>query len=118
MNHVLKYMFAVSLSVIVPLLGLVIYTTRLTIGKLTLRLEKRLVNRRLLQGMKWNRKKKELKEKWDETGMGSVSSTADRADVDHKNRKAGLWGRKRKATRDEILDTEKGLQVESVKENG
>lgn len=109
-SYVLKYMFAVSLAVICPLLGLVIYTTRRTISKLIRRLDKRIVNRRWTQKWKWNRKKRALKDKWEGTARGSLDSTGRSEDMVHTNGNAGIW-RRRRTVKDEAADAEKGVTI-------
>jgi hypothetical protein len=114
LKYVLTYMFAVSVSVIVPLIGLVIYTTRAAIRKLFDKIKKRIALRRLVPKMKWSRRKKGIREKWDGSGVGSNSSTADLMDIRNKPKRRPIWRRKKKASNQEVGDSEKGIQTEAV----
>src|SRR3954471_13051738 len=91
MDYVLKYMFAVSVSVIVPLIGLVIYTTRVTIRHLFSNLNKNLETLKWFQTMRWSMKKKELKEKLGGSSVRSDESTADLMDVRDKTVRVFSW---------------------------
>jgi hypothetical protein len=115
LGYVLKYMFVVSIAVIVPLIGLVVYTTRRAIGKVIWRLDQSLMNHSWFRRLRWERKKKLLRRKWEEREGEGVSSVAD---MDEKGfgferRKVGFW-RKKNAT--PVVDAEKGTTVNGVEE--
>jgi hypothetical protein len=107
-DFVLKYMFVVSICVIIPLLGLVIYTTRRAIVKLWWRLEEGVVERR----------KRVWREKSDERDLeieviSAVSSMLDKNEdrkIGHE-KKTGervKWPSWRKKAKVPVCDQEKG----------
>jgi hypothetical protein len=82
MDFVLKYMFGVSVAVIVPLLGLVIYTTRLSIMKLFKRNQLKAGSKKWTSELKWRWKKKAWRDKWEGGREAmSASSTAEIGDM-------------------------------------
>ena len=111
MDFVLKYMFGISVAVIVPLLGLVIYTTRLAIMKLLKRNQKKADNRKWANKLRWRWKKKAWRDKW-EGGREAMSASSaaevgnmekeavlvtDKENVkENGNKRWSLWGRKEK----------------------
>jgi len=113
MHYVLKYMFIVSVTVIVPLIGLVIYTTRLTITKLIIRLNKRIVNLKFWHQMKRDRRKvKWEKKKREANDVDSLSTAADVTDVRPIRKRKPFW-RKKKADL-VAVDAEKGEHLEVI----
>jgi hypothetical protein len=113
LGYVLKYMFVVSIAVIVPLIGLVVYTTRRAIGKVIWRLDQNLMNHRWFGRLRWERKKKILKRKWEEREGEGVSSVADMDEKGFERRKVGFW---RKKNASPVVDPEKGATVNGVEE--
>lgn len=113
LGYVLKYMFVVSIAVIVPLIGLVVYTTRRAIGKVIWRLDQSLMNHSWFGRLRWERKKKLLKRKWEEREGEGVSSVADMDEKGFERRKVGFW---RKKNAIHIVDAEKGATVNGAEE--
>jgi hypothetical protein len=110
LGYVLKYMFVVSIAVIVPLIGLVVYTTRRAIWKVIWRVEQSLMDHSWFGRLRRGRKKKPLRKQWEGEGFSSV------ADMDEKGferRKVGFW---RKKSAIPVVDAEKGATVNGVEE--
>ena len=115
LGYVLKWMFVLSIAVIIPLIGLVVYTTRRAIVKVLWRLDQSLMNLSGHGRLRWERKKKLLRKKVDEWEGEGVSSVAD---IDEKGsgfegRKMGFW---RKKNASPVVDVEKGVTVNGVEE--
>lgn len=103
MSFVLKYMFVVSIAVIVPLLGLVVYTTRRAIGKVLLRLEQSIATWKWFPKFRWQRgRQMPMKECEEDDNDGD--SDASVTDIEHEKRlsKLRFW----KAGKE--VDAEKG----------
>lgn len=113
LGYVLKWMFVVSIAVIVPLIGLVVYTTRRAIAKVIRRLDQSLINHRWLGRQRWERKKKNLRKKVDEWEGEGFSSVADMDEKGSEKRKLGFWRKKNVAA---TVDVEKGVTVNGVEE--
>jgi hypothetical protein len=99
MDFVLKYMFGISVAVIVPLLGLVIYTTRLAIMKLLKRNQEKAGSKKWTSELKWGWKKKAWRDKWE--GGREAMSASSTAEIGDMGKEAVM-----------VTDTE------NVKENG
>jgi hypothetical protein len=113
LGYVLKYMFVVSIAVIVPLIGLVVYTTRRAIWKVIWRLDQSLMNHSWFGRLRWERKKKLLRKKVEEWEGEGVSSVADMDEKGFERRKVGFW---RKKNGIPVVDAEKGATVNGVEE--
>jgi hypothetical protein len=113
LGYVLRYMFVVSIAVIVPLIGLVVYTTRRAIRKVVWRVEQSLMNHSWFGRLRWERKKKLLRKKWEEREGEGVSSVADMDEKRFERRKVGLWRNKNAIP---VVDAEKGATVNGVEE--
>jgi hypothetical protein len=113
LGYVLKYMFVVSIAVIVPLIGLVVYTTRRAIWKVIWRVEQSLMDHSWFGGLRWERKKKPLRKKWEEREGEGFSSVADMDEKGFERRKVGFW---RKKSAIPVVDAEKGATVNGVEE--
>jgi len=122
MDFVLKYMFGISVAVIVPLLSLVIYTTRLAIMNLLKRNQKKAGSKKWTSELKWGWKKKAWRDKWEGGREAmSASSTAEIGDMgkgkeavmvtdtenvkENENKRWSWWTRKEK-------DNVRGIDVD------
>jgi hypothetical protein len=111
LNYVLKFMFVVSIAVIVPLIGLVVYTTRRAIGKVIWRIEQSLMNERWFHKLRWERKKKLFKRKWEEReGVSSMVG------MNEKGVGRTRFGFLRRKSVIPVVDAEKGPTVDGVEE--
>ncbi len=108
LNYVLKYMFVVSIAIIAPLIGLVIYTTRGTITHLVLRLETQLLKSKRkdgLSGKHWIAKQQ------DHDGDTSSSTTeATSRNVGGLRRRLVFWKKRNKGGAE---DTEKAAATDT-----
>ncbi|KAH7354813.1 hypothetical protein BKA65DRAFT_229070 [Rhexocercosporidium sp. MPI-PUGE-AT-0058] len=103
MSFVLKYMFVVSIAVIVPLMGLVVYTTRLAIAKVLLRVEQRIVSRKWFHQIMWQRRKETLTNKWEDDDGENASSDTEVPQTEPGVSKLKFWKSRKKV----VEDTEK-----------
>ena len=115
LGYVLKYMLLVSIAVIVPLIGLVVYTTRRALGKVIWRLDQSLMNHSWFGMQRLEGKTKLLRRKWEEREGEGVSSVADIDEKGFERRKVGFW---RKKSAIPVVDAEKGATVNDVEEVG
>jgi hypothetical protein len=108
-------MFGISIAIIIPLLSIVVYTTRLAIGKVLWRLDIRFDNKKWASRMKWKRRKRNWRRWW--VGWerdGRTASTDDVALVEKGNGRR-FWGWPKRGigvgSNAEAGDTEKGEAV-------
>lgn len=104
MGFVVKYMFVVSIAVIVPLIGLVVYTTRLAIAKVFLRLEQRIATWKWFHPTTWERLKETLKKRWEGYDGENVSSDTEVPQTKLEVSRLRFWKSRKKL----VEDTEKG----------
>ncbi|KAH6723387.1 hypothetical protein BKA61DRAFT_10492 [Leptodontidium sp. MPI-SDFR-AT-0119] len=104
MGFVVKYMFVVSIAVIVPLIGLVVYTTRLAIAKVFLRLEQRIATWKWFHPITWERLKETLKKRWEGYDGENVSSDTEVPQTKLEVSRLRFWKSRKKL----VEDTEKG----------
>ena len=105
MNFVIEYMFGISMAVILPMFLLVIYTTRLSIAKFLIRMEKRILDWKWFHKIRWERKKKILRKQWEEKDGDYASSSGITENKERAKKRVPFW---RKGVGKEVLDTEKG----------
>lgn len=109
-DYVLKYMFSVSLPIIAPLLGLVLYVTRNSIAKPFIRVKKRFV---LSGWIDETRRKK--RERFSKQYQKDDATSSNDPGARQLNGTAGLWRRKRGVTKETKtkgnVDEEKGIQL-------
>ena len=102
-------MFIIAIAVIVPLMGLVVYTTRHAIGKVAQRIQQRMRTRKWFQQITWHRQLQTFGKKWDGDDGENASSVTE---VPHsepeqtgKSRlRLKIWKAKKKV----VDDAEKG----------
>jgi hypothetical protein len=99
-------MFGISLAVILPMIALVIYTTRLSIAKVIIRVEKRIMDWKWFHRIRWQRKKKIWRRHWEEKDGDYASSSGAAEDKEQAKKRVPFW---RKGVGKEMVDTEKGV---------
>lgn len=109
MGFVVKYMFVVSIAVIVPLIGLVVYTTRLAIGKVFTRLNQRIETRKWFHQVTWQRRRQAFQKRWEGDDGENASSVTEvpRSETEGTEKstlKLKFW----KARKKVVKDAEKG----------
>jgi len=105
LNFVFEYMFGISMAVILPMFLLVIYTTRLSIAKVIMRMEKRISDWKWFHEIRWQRKKKMLRKQWEENDGDYASSSGVAEEKEQAKKRVPFW---RKRVGKGVLDAEKG----------
>ncbi|PVH87563.1 hypothetical protein DL98DRAFT_649198 [Cadophora sp. DSE1049] len=109
MRFVVKYMFVVSIAVIVPLMGLVVYTTRHAIGKVAKRIHQRIRTRTWFQQITWQRRVQTFGKKWEgDDGENASSVTEVPQSEPEEIEKSGLRLKFWKARKEVVKDAEEG----------
>jgi hypothetical protein len=103
-------MFGISAAVIFPMLLLVVYTTRLSIAKVIMRLEKRIVNWKWFHNLRWERQQKEIIRQWEEKEGDYASSSGVTDEKEQAEQRIPFW--RRQVGRE--VDTEKAVNGKSV----
>jgi hypothetical protein len=105
LNYVIERMFVISIAVILPMFLLVIYTTRLSIAKVIMRLEKRILDWKWFHNIRWQRKQKMWRKQWEEKDGDYASSSGVAEDKEQVKKRVPFW---RKRVEKEVVDAEKG----------
>ena len=111
-------MFGISLAIIVPLLSIVVYTTRLAISKVLWRLDNKFSELRWYRRMRWKRRKNNWKRWWaGDTKEGKVESGIMASNGEKRKGGWGISWRGKRELEGANGDTEKGESVH-VEANG
>jgi hypothetical protein len=84
-------MFGISMAVILPMFLLVIYTTRLSIAKFLIRMEKRILDWKWFHKIRWERKKKILRKQWEEKDGDYASSSGITENKERAKKRVPFW---------------------------
>jgi predicted tellurium resistance membrane protein TerC len=112
LKFVFEYMFGISIAIIFPMVLLVIYTTRLSITKVIVRLEKRIVNWKWFHKIRWERQKKDMKKRWEENDGDYASSSGVAEEKEQAKKRVPFW-RRQVVKETVIVDAEKGVNGKS-----
>jgi hypothetical protein len=105
LNYVIERMFVISIAVILPMFLLVIYTTRLSIAKVIMRLEKRILDWKWFHNIRSQRKRKMWRKQREEKDGDYASSSGVAEDKEQAKKRVPFW---RKGVGKEAVDAEKG----------
>jgi hypothetical protein len=75
MTFVLKYMFGISVAIIIPLLSIVVYTTRNAIGQLVSKLDERYLQKRWRRARNFSRRKNRWRVWWNRDWKGEAGGS-------------------------------------------
>ena len=112
LKFVFEYMFGISLAIIFPMVLLVIYTTRLSITKVIVRLETRIVNWKWFHKIRWERQRKDMKKRWEEKDCDYASSSGVAEEKEQAKKRVPFW-RRQVVKGTVIVDAEKGVNGKS-----
>jgi predicted tellurium resistance membrane protein TerC len=101
-------MFGISIAIIFPMVLLVIYTTRLSITKVIIRLKKRVVSWKWFHMIRWERQRKEMKRQWEEKDGDYASSSGFVEEKEQAKKRVPFW-RRQVEKESVIVDAEKGV---------
>jgi hypothetical protein len=106
LRYVFIYMFGISLAIILPMVLLVIYTTRHSIAKIPIRLGKRVVNCNWLVEIRRERQKRNFKRQLEEKDKYYASSSGFFSKKEQAEKRVPFW---RKQVEKKVVDSEMGF---------